>query len=133
MCVLLFCQSSLKVPNLCQLTGRNKDWLELNVRYTLDVVKGAMLINMVPDFLKMYVHHGRYHLRDTELFPMYSAAIILRFVGEFLTSVPRSTRRALKHLRPVIEHRISQYEKYGKDWPGKPVSSPPQQKSHRTS
>ncbi|KAL5522639.1 hypothetical protein ACEPAG_8657 [Sanghuangporus baumii] len=74
---------------------RNKDWIELNIRYTIDVVKGAMMINMVPDFLKT-------------------------LVGEFLTSVPRSTRRALKHLQPVIEHRLAQAEKHGKDWPGKP-------------
>ncbi|KAL5480959.1 hypothetical protein ACEPAI_9900 [Sanghuangporus weigelae] len=52
--------------------------------------------NMVPDFLKT-------------------------FVGEFLTSVPRSLRRGVKHLQPVIEYRLAQAEKYGrKDWPGKP-------------
>ncbi|KAL5499081.1 hypothetical protein ACEPAH_1599 [Sanghuangporus vaninii] len=74
---------------------RDKDWIELSIRYTLDVVKGALIINLVPDFLKT-------------------------LVGEFLTSVPRSTRRALKHLQPIIEYRLAQAEKYGKDWPGKP-------------
>ncbi|KAL5522640.1 hypothetical protein ACEPAG_8658 [Sanghuangporus baumii] len=76
-------------------TCRNEDYIDLIVRYTLDVIKGSLLINMVPDFLKT-------------------------FVGEFLTSLPRSLNRGVKHLRPVIEYRLAQAEKYGgKDWPGK--------------
>ncbi|EJD00067.1 cytochrome P450 [Fomitiporia mediterranea MF3/22] len=74
---------------------REKEYLELNIRFTLDVIKGSAIINMFPNFLK-------------------------GLVGEFLTSVPASTRKAMKHLGPVIEYRLAQADKYGKDWPGKP-------------
>ncbi|KAI5118158.1 hypothetical protein M0805_005780 [Coniferiporia weirii] len=74
---------------------RNKDYVDLNIRFTVDVVKGSQIITLFPDVLK-------------------------GIVGELLTSVPSSTRRAVKHLRPVIEHRLKQYEENGKDWPDKP-------------
>ncbi|KAI5118159.1 hypothetical protein M0805_005781 [Coniferiporia weirii] len=74
---------------------RDKDYIDLNVRFTVDVIKGAQIIGIFPDMLK-------------------------GIVGELLTSVPSSTRRAVKHLRPIIEHRLRQHEEHGIDWPGKP-------------
>ena len=32
--------------------GRNTDFVDINVQYTLDVVKTAFILRMVPDFLK---------------------------------------------------------------------------------
>ena len=40
-----------------------------------------------------------------------------------MTRVPESMRRADKHLRPIIEERLRQFDEYGKDWSDKPVSS----------
>ncbi|KAH8113856.1 cytochrome P450 [Phellopilus nigrolimitatus] len=74
---------------------RDKDYIDLNIRFTVDVIKASYTINLFPDFMK-------------------------GLVGEFLTSVPASTRRGQKHLRPHIEHRLRQYEEHGKDWPDKP-------------
>ncbi|EJD07780.1 cytochrome P450 [Fomitiporia mediterranea MF3/22] len=74
---------------------RNKDYLELNVRFTIDVIKAAQIIRMFPVFMK-------------------------GIVGELLTSVPASTRRGIKHLAPIIEYRLKQMEEHGNEWPGKP-------------
>lgn len=43
-------------------------------------------------------------------------------VGNVLTHVPKIMRRAERHLRPLIEFRLKQYELNGEDWPDKPVS-----------
>ncbi|KAL5523057.1 hypothetical protein ACEPAF_1324 [Sanghuangporus sanghuang] len=74
---------------------RDMDYIDINTRYTLDVVKDSVTINLFPEFLKS-------------------------LVSEFLTPVPCTTRRAIDHLKPVIEYHLSQIDKFGKDWPGKP-------------
>ena len=43
-------------------------------------------------------------------------------VGNIFTSVPKGTRRALKHMKPLIEARLEEYEANGGSWPEKPVS-----------
>ncbi|THH09628.1 hypothetical protein EW145_g1863 [Phellinidium pouzarii] len=74
---------------------RDKNYIDLNIRFTVDVIKAAHIINLFPHFMR-------------------------KIVGEILTSVPSSTRRGVKHLRPLIEYRLRQYEEYGKNWPDKP-------------
>ncbi|KAL5483395.1 hypothetical protein ACEPAI_8626 [Sanghuangporus weigelae] len=74
---------------------RDKDYLDINVRFTIDVIKASHIINLFPNFMR-------------------------RPVGELLTSVPATTRRALKHLGPIIEFRLRQEEEHGHDWSGKP-------------
>ncbi|EGN93634.1 hypothetical protein SERLA73DRAFT_189361 [Serpula lacrymans var. lacrymans S7.3] len=74
---------------------RDPDWMDLNIKFTLDVVKGGMIIN---------------------LFPAFMAPL----VAKFLTSVPGSIRRAIKHLQPIIEERRRYIEEYGDDWAEKP-------------
>jgi len=41
-------------------------------------------------------------------------------VGKFISKVTLATKRATKHLGPLIEHRLQMEEDYGKDWPDKP-------------
>jgi hypothetical protein len=36
---------------MCHL-GRNSDWIELNIRYTIDAAIGAQILLMFPDFLR---------------------------------------------------------------------------------
>ncbi|KAG5651807.1 hypothetical protein H0H81_007330 [Sphagnurus paluster] len=74
---------------------RDPDYRTLNVDYTVDVMKGAHIINVFPNLLK----------------PL---------AGYLFTNVPSSQERAMAHLAPIIEERIRQQEQYGKDWPGKP-------------
>lgn len=43
-------------------------------------------------------------------------------VGNIFTSLPRDTRRALKHLKPIIEVRLEAYEANGSRKPEKSVN-----------
>ncbi|KIJ09985.1 hypothetical protein PAXINDRAFT_86692 [Paxillus involutus ATCC 200175] len=74
---------------------RNSDWVDLTVNFTLDVVKGAVMIG---------------------LFPNAMAPLVARF----MTNIPASARRGMKHLGPIIEERRKHLEEYGKDWADKP-------------
>ncbi|KIJ13840.1 hypothetical protein PAXINDRAFT_80216 [Paxillus involutus ATCC 200175] len=75
--------------------GRNPDWMDLNVQFSVDVIKRGVLI-------------GR--------FPKVLAPLVVRF----MTSVPGSVRRAMNHLGPIIEERRKHLDEYGKDWADKP-------------
>ncbi|EJC99419.1 cytochrome P450, partial [Fomitiporia mediterranea MF3/22] len=77
---------------------RNKDYPELNVQFTINVMKAAQVIRMFPGFMK-------------------------GIVGELLTSTPASTRCSIKHLAPIIEYCLKQREKHSDEWPGKPASA----------
>ncbi|KIJ13791.1 hypothetical protein PAXINDRAFT_80408 [Paxillus involutus ATCC 200175] len=74
---------------------RDPDWIDLNIQFTLDVVKGGVIIKLFPKFLA----------------PL---------VARFMTNVPASARRGMKHLGPIIEERRKHLEEYGKDWADKP-------------
>ncbi|KAK7049976.1 hypothetical protein VNI00_005407 [Paramarasmius palmivorus] len=76
---------------------RDPEYVKLNLDFTFHVVVAAKIINLFPDFLKPVV-------------------------GEFLTPVPKSIRRARKFLEPIISERAQKQEKYGigSDWMGKP-------------
>ncbi|KAG5637312.1 hypothetical protein H0H81_005005 [Sphagnurus paluster] len=77
--------------------GRNLDYRTLNIDFTMNVVKAAIILNLFPNFLK----------------PL---------AGRLLTKVPSSIKRAMMHLEPTINERLRQEEEHGKDWPGKPAS-----------
>ena len=36
-------------------TGRDPDWIGLNIEFTIDVMKGAAIINLFPMFIRPYV------------------------------------------------------------------------------
>ncbi|TCD68632.1 hypothetical protein EIP91_010287 [Steccherinum ochraceum] len=74
---------------------RDPDYRELNIEFTVDVVKAALTINMFPHFLR----------------PL---------AGRLLTPVPSKIRRAERHLKPLIEERYRMQEELGKDYDGKP-------------
>ncbi|KIJ13823.1 hypothetical protein PAXINDRAFT_170142 [Paxillus involutus ATCC 200175] len=74
---------------------RDPDWIDLNERFALDVVKGGLIIGFFPK-------------------------VLAPLVARFMTSVPGSTRRGMKLLGPMIEERRKHIEEYGKDWADKP-------------
>ncbi|KAF8447272.1 cytochrome P450 [Boletus edulis BED1] len=67
---------------------RDPDWVSLNVEFTMDVVKGATIISLFPKF-------------------------IAPLVARFMTNIPASTRRAVRHLAPIVEVRRQQLDEYG--------------------
>ncbi|KZT08258.1 cytochrome P450 [Laetiporus sulphureus 93-53] len=74
---------------------RDPDYCELNKRFTIDFIQGAAIINLFPRLLKP-------------------------IVARFLTNVPRSVDRGLKHLGPIISERFENIEKLGEKWAEKP-------------
>ncbi|KAF8844183.1 cytochrome P450 [Paxillus ammoniavirescens] len=74
---------------------RDPDWIDLNIQFTLDVVKGGVIIGFFPK-------------------------IFAPLVARFMTNVPGSVRRGMKHLGPIIEERRKHLKEYGKDWADKP-------------
>ncbi|TFK45956.1 cytochrome P450 [Heliocybe sulcata] len=74
---------------------RDPDYIELNTRFTLDVVLGSAVINLFPTFLK----------------PL---------AGRLLTNLNKSIQRGINHLKPIIEERRKQRHEYGIDYEGKP-------------
>ncbi|KAJ7897656.1 cytochrome P450 [Mycena olivaceomarginata] len=74
---------------------RNQDYLNLVVQYTIDVAVRAQLISLLPSFLQP-------------------------ILGPFISSRNQRIRQGIKHLGPLIEHRIEQEKQHGPDWPGKP-------------
>ncbi|KAF8347875.1 cytochrome P450 [Amanita rubescens] len=73
---------------------RNPDYIELNKQFTIDIVKAGNLINTFPSFLKR---------------------IVVRF-----TDVASGIERGMRHLGPLINERLGQEARYGKDWLDKP-------------
>lgn len=44
---------------LCtRAVGQDPDWLALNAEFTIDVVKGAAIINLFPNFMKPWATHN---------------------------------------------------------------------------
>ncbi|KAG9310148.1 cytochrome P450 [Chiua virens] len=74
---------------------RDSDWLDLNLRFALEVVRGRDVILGFPRFLAPFVAH-------------------------FMTDVPGSTKCGMKHLGPIIEERLKYLEEYGDKWADKP-------------
>ncbi|KAF9233509.1 cytochrome P450 [Melanogaster broomeanus] len=74
---------------------RDPDWMDLTIKFTLDVVKGGIVVGLFPRFLAP-------------------------IVAQFMTSVPGSTKRAMEHLRPIIEERQKYFDEYGIAWADKP-------------
>ncbi|THH06027.1 hypothetical protein EW145_g4362 [Phellinidium pouzarii] len=79
-----------------QIPGRNEDYVDLNITFSVDIVKTALRISKVPVFLRP-------------------------ILGPILTTTPRSVRRGMKHLGPLFEQRKREMEAHGKDWADKPA------------
>ncbi|EMD42274.1 hypothetical protein CERSUDRAFT_79865 [Gelatoporia subvermispora B] len=74
---------------------RDKDYLELVINFTSDVIKGRTLINLFPTAIKP-------------------------FVGVLTSSTKRSAKRATEHLQPIIDAREAEVRKFGDSWDEKP-------------
>jgi hypothetical protein len=53
--------------------------------------------------------------------PISDLSSLYRFVGKYLTTVPKRTKQAMKYLGPMIDERIELIEQNGRDDPGIPV------------
>ncbi|KAG8219264.1 cytochrome P450 [Butyriboletus roseoflavus] len=74
---------------------RDPDWIDLNIQYTLDVVKGAAIIRRFPQLLKP-------------------------IAARLFTSVYQNQRRGRELLGPIIEERQKYLNECGDEWADKP-------------
>ncbi|KDR74053.1 hypothetical protein GALMADRAFT_250782 [Galerina marginata CBS 339.88] len=74
---------------------RDPDYKGFNMRFAVDISKAASLIRLCPPWLK----------------PL---------VGRLFANAPEALRRTVSHLRPLVEERRRNIERYGKNYPGKP-------------
>ncbi|PBL00026.1 cytochrome P450 [Armillaria gallica] len=74
---------------------RNREYIKLNINYTIEIVTFARIINMLPTVLKM-------------------------ILSPIFTPRRRAIAKAEKFLGETIRERMHQQDVYGKDWPGKP-------------
>ncbi|KAF9266722.1 cytochrome P450 [Marasmius fiardii PR-910] len=70
---------------------RNEDYIDLNITFTIQVITSGLLIRLFPDFLKP-------------------------IIGNLISPLPASTKRASKHLKIMLQERLAREE----DTPGKP-------------
>lgn len=96
--------------------GREPEFLRLATKFTFDVVMGAKLLMMFPSTLRKYVVRSTAASRRVLI-----TCLVPSLVGELVTSVPSTTRHAMKFLAPVIQERLQKIRKFGKDYPHKPV------------
>ncbi|KAF8887392.1 cytochrome P450 [Infundibulicybe gibba] len=96
--------SELVTPIVCRTSNRifvglplcqDPGYIELNTKFTLEVVQTGILLNLTPKVL----------------FPV---------VTRFVRHVPRSIARATRYLTPIIDDRREQLRAHGKLYPGKP-------------
>ncbi|KIJ41481.1 hypothetical protein M422DRAFT_255386 [Sphaerobolus stellatus SS14] len=72
----------------------NKDFLNLNIGFTMEVNKGRQMIQRYPGVLR----------------PL---------AAKYFTSMPKRREQALRYLLPFIEEKKKSIKEYGKDYPGK--------------
>ncbi|KAJ7108676.1 cytochrome P450 [Mycena epipterygia] len=74
------------------LKCRDPDYINITTNFALDVVKDSVWLHVLPSMLR---------------------PIATRLFGHLETA----TRRAMKHLGPMLQHRLDMDDKYGRDWP----------------
>ncbi|TFK88883.1 cytochrome P450 [Polyporus arcularius HHB13444] len=74
---------------------RNQEYLDLAIRFTIDVLKDTALISIIPESMK------------TSL-------------GQYLSAVKKTVRQTVPHLKPLLDERRAKLEEYGDDYSGKP-------------
>jgi hypothetical protein len=77
--------------------GREPDWCDLNIMYTISIFSNGMLINVFPKFMHPVV-------------------------GRIFSGRRAAMRRTKRYLKPIIEERLRQMQEQSeKEWPDKPV------------
>jgi hypothetical protein len=80
------------------------------------VPKAGMLINIFSYFLRPYAL--------LLIFRCFNMTFI-RFVGPYISPLPRYEREATEVIGDLLRYRIAMFEKHGKGWEMKPVRSIP--------
>ncbi|KAJ7021773.1 cytochrome P450 [Mycena alexandri] len=74
------------------LKCRDPEYIKITTQFASDVIRDAAWLHVTPPFLRPLAARLFGHLES-------------------------ATRRAMKHLGPIIQHRLNMDERYGRDWP----------------
>jgi hypothetical protein len=74
---------------------RNQDYLNLNLNFTLNVIKNATLLKMFPKFLRP-------------------------IVARMTSNLPSQFRKQEEFVRAMVEERFERLEEFGEHWDDKP-------------
>ncbi|KAF7360228.1 Cytochrome P450 [Mycena venus] len=74
------------------LKCRDPDYIKITTQYALNVASDAVWLHVTPSILRPIAAHLFGHLET-------------------------ATRAAMKHLGPILQHRVEMDDKYGQDWP----------------
>ncbi|KAI0640042.1 cytochrome P450 [Trametes polyzona] len=74
---------------------RDQEYLDLTISFTKDIVMDGTFVKIFPKALRPYV-------------------------GKYWSNARSNLRKAISRLKPVIDARRGEMEKYGDDWAGKP-------------
>ncbi|KAJ7269675.1 cytochrome P450 [Mycena rebaudengoi] len=74
------------------LECRNQEYIDITTKFAMDFFNDAFVLNLVPRFLR---------------------PLVMRLFGH----LDGATHSAMKHLEPIIQHRLDMDDKYGADWP----------------
>ncbi|KAJ7717641.1 cytochrome P450 [Mycena maculata] len=72
--------------------GRDPEYIKITTQFARDVTTDAMWLHLVPSFLRPLAAPLFGHLET-------------------------ATRKVMKHVGPIIQHRLSMDDQYGPDWP----------------
>ncbi|RPD64699.1 cytochrome P450 [Lentinus tigrinus ALCF2SS1-7] len=74
---------------------RNQEYLDLAIRFTIDVIKDKVFISFIPESLKVSL-------------------------GQYFSAVKSTVRQTIPHLKPLLDERRAKLEEFGDDYPEKP-------------
>lgn len=94
---------------------RNKEYMDVMLKYTIDVMTGAQIIGLFPKFLRPWV------VLTSESF-IIPTCMMESFAGRFVSNTRRRFNAAKKHMFPMIEARYRKLEEHNYDWACLPVS-----------
>ena len=97
------------------ILGRDPDWIDLTIQFTLLAAQGSTVIRPFPKLLKPSVTLPVY----TSVFDHNDSLITW-----FLTRLVHCNERARRLVGPIIEERQRCLNEYGTKWADKPVSDP---------
>ena len=97
-------------------SGRNADWIDLNSRFALDVMKDATFLHMFPKALVPWVSHNLQFCSGLQ------TDVVISLAARFVSSTARCIKQGMEHLDPIIKERLKCMDEYGAEWTDKPVS-----------
>ncbi|TFK26822.1 cytochrome P450 [Coprinopsis marcescibilis] len=74
---------------------RDQEYLDIQQNFAVSLMVSVTIVNLVPDFMKP-------------------------IVGKLVTTFPKTIKKVIRIMKPMLEHRLQMEEEHGKRWDGRP-------------